>query len=233
MTSEKNIEREEKPLKMGTTEKNRYWTFDFFVEKKSEKKKKLKEIVEYLDETHLKYTISPWHDKDINPDKTKKKTHAHAMVCWDGPTTYNRAKEILGPIACNGYIQRVDTARGLYRYFIHADNPEKFQYKDEDRIHGNGFNPADLMSETDKRKIQMEVCQIITKAGIYEFAELCDLLLDGGMIAEWSVVASNVNYFKTYLMSKRHSHLIDNALDEARRKDHKADIVQVYKEAEK
>ena len=176
---------------MANLSKNRYWAFVVFFENKREFKKKMAEIVRFLDEKHVKYTISPIHLKDKNPDGTKKKPHVHVMVCWDGPTTYKCAADNFGAIAANGHLESVVSARGMYRYFIHADNPEKAQYKDEDRIHGGGFNPAELLSETDKKIVMQHIQKLIRESKATEFAQVSDMLLDSGWILEYNVFTSN------------------------------------------
>ena len=182
---------------MANLSKNRYWAFVVFFENKREFKKKMAEIVRFLDEKHVKYTISPIHLKDKNPDGTKKKPHVHVMVCWDGPTTYKCAADNFGAIAANGHLESVVSARGMYRYFIHADNPEKAQYKDEDRIHGGGFNPAELLSETDKKIVMQHIQKLIRESKATEFAQVSDMLLDSGWILEYDLhlcIALSLDY---------------------------------------
>ena len=75
-----------------------------------------------LQETGCMFAISPYHDKDINPDNTPKKPHYHIIMCYDGPTSYNVVKRITDSV--NATIpQPLEQIRGYYRYFTHTDNP--------------------------------------------------------------------------------------------------------------
>ena len=75
----------------------------------------------------MRWIESPLHDKDVNPDGSKKKPHWHIMLSADGPITEKRINQIIKPL--NGPIpQKVGSSIGMVRYFIHLDNPEKHQY---------------------------------------------------------------------------------------------------------
>lgn len=179
---------------MSRDSKNRYWAFVWYGP--------LAELVSFLDDTHLKYTISPYHDRDINPDGEPKKPHYHVLVCWDGPTTYKNASATLGEVATNGHLENVCSARGMYRYFVHADNPLKAQYKDEDRTNGNGFNPADLLSETDKNMLKLEIRKMINQFQLSNFYEVDEYLINEGLIGHWAVFQASANYFNHLLKAK-------------------------------
>ena len=82
---------------------------------------------EILDETHMRWVESPLHDKDFNPDGTFKKPHWHVMLSADGPITLKAVEKIIEPLNVPAP-QKVGSGRGMIRYFIHLDNPEKYQY---------------------------------------------------------------------------------------------------------
>lgn len=180
-----------------STSKSRYWCFEYYDLEGEEK------LLQKIEDTHVKVTLSPWHDKDINPDGTFKKPHRHGMACFDGPTTYKHAQEVFCEIAVNGYIQEVASARGMYRYFCHLDNPEKFQYPEEERKHLNGFNPQDLMSETDKNILIFEVDKMIRDREIKEYDDLIDILIDEGLMMHYYVAIHSTIHFKARLDSRR------------------------------
>lgn len=188
-------------------EKNRYWSFVYYPEIATVRDYELGQahtltvLRNYLESTNIKYAISPLHDKDINPDGEPKKKHYHVLMAWDGPTTFKRASEVLGSVAANGHIESVLSARGYYRYLTHQDNPEKFQYSQEDILTGNGFNPAELMSETDKKMLLKKVCEIAEEHQIKSIRRMSKYLLKEGLLAEWSVFSSNANFFKGYFAS--------------------------------
>lgn len=53
-----------------------------------------KDWIERLKSTGLAFCISPLHDKDTNPDGTKKKAHWHVIVSWPNTTTYSAALKL-------------------------------------------------------------------------------------------------------------------------------------------
>lgn len=126
------------------------------------------------------------------------------MVKFDGPTTFSNVSKLFAGIAANGYIQVVGSARGLYRYFRHADNPEKYQYKEEDYKFYNGFNPADLLSETDKNRIKWDIGKLIIDNDILEYSDLCDYLMEEGYYQEYFVTINSTIHFKALCDSRRH-----------------------------
>lgn len=71
------------------------------------------------------------HDKDVNPDGTLKKPHYHLLLFFDGKKSFEQIKEITDILNAPNP-QRVKNPKGMVRYLIHMDNPEKHQYKRED-----------------------------------------------------------------------------------------------------
>lgn len=177
--------------------KNRYWAFVFYPNEPYS----FDEVIAKLTDTHIKTVISPFHDRDINPDGEPKKPHYHVMVCWDGPTTFQNASEVLCNLnlPANGHVENVGSARGMYRYFTHKDNPEKAQYDEHDMTCLNGFNEAELLSETDRNNLALEISRMIRQLGFTNFADLDFYLQDEGLIAHWNVFQSKTGYFKELL----------------------------------
>lgn len=130
-----------------------------------------------LQETKLQIAISPLHDKDLNPDKTPKKPHWHILIRYEGPTTLNKVKELCDKIGATRPI-KIDSARGMYRYHIHLDNPEKYQYDDRDRILLNGFNTDNLdnFTEAEFDRMENDIIDIIEEYNITEYYQLIMLL---------------------------------------------------------
>lgn len=101
--------------------KSRYWTFLIYPDSSPSN------WYELLEELHLPVCVSPLHDRDVNPDGEIKKAHYHVMICWEGPTSQSNVQDISnlfsGVLPCP-----VASVKGMYNYFTHKDNPEKFQY---------------------------------------------------------------------------------------------------------
>ena len=94
--------------KKKTIKKGRDWTFLVYPESAPENWRDI------LDQTHMRWIESPLHDKDTNPDGSKKKAHWHIMLSSDGPITEKQVKSIIAPL--NGPVpQRVGSGIGMVR----------------------------------------------------------------------------------------------------------------------
>ena len=62
--------------------KKRNWAFVLYPESAPDNWKDM------LQETGLPCSISPLHDKDVDPDGNPKKAHYHIIVCYNGPTSF-------------------------------------------------------------------------------------------------------------------------------------------------
>lgn len=80
--------------------------------------------------------ISPLHDKDIDPTGESKKPHYHIILNYDGPTTYEHVKELCDSLNMTIPI-KLESLRNMYRYHLHLDNPEKYQYDDREYFDKN------------------------------------------------------------------------------------------------
>ena len=144
---------------MAETIKKRNWTFVLYPESAP------KDWMEQIKLSGLLAAVSPLHDKDVNPTGEAKKAHHHILLVYSGPTTYNAVAKFTASL--NATIpQALESVRGMYRYFSHKDNPEKYQYPEEDIIALNGFNIADLVeltkSEVNELKMKILSCFSIT-----------------------------------------------------------------------
>ena len=159
-----------------------------------------------LQATGLQVAISPIHDRDVNPDGTVKKPHYHFMIIYDGPTTYNHVLELTKSLNCTIPI-KLESARGMYRYHIHMDNPEKYQYDDRDRILINGFDlsTCSQLTHAEVLKLKREIIDFIEDNHVTEYRTLVKTLHDSDLIQMLDVVTSNTLFFNTYLTSARNS----------------------------
>ena len=147
---------------MENTTKGRYWTFLVFENNIKENPKWLKKLID----THLRFCISPYNDKDVltdldlqkNPDRVdqivigeKKTPHYHVMIHCDDNTTFKTMKELTESLGLPIPF-KVIAPDGLYRYFCHQDNLEKFQYNINDIRHYNGSEPSDYLMEISRMK---------------------------------------------------------------------------------
>lgn len=187
--------------------KGRDWTFIIYPESAP------KNWREILDDTHMKWIESPLHDKDINPDGELKKPHWHVLLTSDGPITDVAVKRIVEPL--NAPIpKKVGSARGLVRYMIHLDNPEKYQYS-RDEIVGHGGADVESyfeLTKTNKISVMKDIITYIYENEIDNYADFLMICIQKS--DEWFDVAINNN---TLAINK----MIDGIWQKKRYKDFK------------
>ena len=165
---------------------------------------------DYLDiiqNTGLMCAISPLHNKDVNPDGEIKKEHYHFIVKYDGPTTFNQVKQLTDSLNCTIPI-KLESLRGMYRYHLHLDNPEKYQYDDRDRTLLNGFDPKDVdaLTQTEIQKLLKDIIIFIKENDILEYSDLLDIFTDNDLCDLLQVAMTHTIMLNTYITSKRHIH---------------------------
>ena len=182
----------------GQNVKKRNWTFLVYPESAPA------DWVKKLQETGLQAAISPLHDKDIDPDGQPKKAHYHVIVCYSGPTSYNVVLSLTQSLG-QPIPKPLEQVRGMYRYFTHMDNPDKFQYNAADISTLNGFNIMDFvdMTRSEVLKIKLDLQAFIRSSNITEYADLMDNLQDGSNMDWYDVASSNTFFFEKYISSRR------------------------------
>ena len=185
---------------MAEAIKKRNWTFVLYPESAPSDWREILKI------SGLMAAVSPLHDKDTNPTGESKKPHYHVLLVYSGPTTYNAVAKFTASL--NATVpQALESVRGMYRYFSHKDNPEKYQYDEADIVSFNGFNIADLveLTRSEVNELKAKVLKLIREVGITEYSGLIDFLLDNGMTSEYDVAINNTLFFNTYICSKRNA----------------------------
>lgn len=156
------------------------------------------------DEMHLCWVESPVHDADLNGDGSEKKKHIHFLLVFEGMKSFDQIKEITDRLHCP-IPQRCKNERGLLRYFIHMDNPEKHQYNIDDiKAHG-GYDLDGVFKKTnaENRDLLKEICQFCVDNEIYDFCDLVEVAwnLDNH---DWIDLLTNRNtlFLTSYLKSR-------------------------------
>lgn len=151
-----------------STKKSRNWATIGYTESMPEN------WIQILQDEHVDCVISPLHDSDLNDDGSKKKSHYHIVLRFDGPTTDNIAKEIFSRIQSVG-CERVNSFLAMCRYLTHMDNPEKAQYDPDDVTVIGNINYKDIiLSDIDKYKVTREIVQFVKDNDITEYTEIFD-----------------------------------------------------------
>lgn len=157
------------------------------------------------DEMHLCWCESPVHDADLNGDGSEKKKHIHFIVVFEGLKSFEQIQEITDRLNCP-IPQQCRNMRSMVRYLIHADNPDKHQYKREDITAHGGFLLDEYFgrSQTESRNILKEIMQFCEDNDIFEFAQLVEAVfkLDDN---DWIdiITCRNTMFLSAYLKSRR------------------------------
>lgn len=159
--------------------------------------------LDQLQQTGLACAVSPLHDKDSNPDGEVKKAHYHLLICFEGPTTLKNAQELSNSILSGVLVKPIESVRGMYRYLTHEDNPEKFHYDKKNIVLLNGFDPQNVLSNSDESEIADRVIQIINDNHIKYYHDLIDFLRSNSLTEEKHVAMSKIMLFTSYLNSMR------------------------------
>lgn len=160
---------------------------------------------EVIRNTGLPMALSPLHDSDINPTGEVKKSHYHVICYYENPTTANNVYEnVCKPL--NATVpQKLESMRGMYRYHIHLDNPEKFQYDDRDREFFNGFDVSlvSSLTATEEYKILRELLTFISDNCVFEYSDLLLLLTKNELFDFFEVACKKVAVVNSFISSKR------------------------------
>ena len=175
--------------------KGKHWTFIVYEDSAP------KDWMEQLAETGLAFVISPYHNKDKNPDDSPKKPHWHVIVSYPNSTTYNNVCG-LRSITRGPYPMAVGSVGGLYAYLTHKHNPEKYQYDTNQIQRFNGWEKT--LESTEVSAIKQELTEMILLEEITEYAELIAtvMFMDGDY---QSVAMNNTVYFDRLCSSYRYN----------------------------
>ena len=180
--------------------KGRYWGFVCYPESLPS------DYEDIITNIGVPMAMSPLHDKDVNPDREVKKPHYHCIVYYDNTTTMKSVKENVCDKLNATIPIKLESMRGMYRYHLHLDNPEKYQYPDNERRFFNGFdtNRVDSLTETEISQLLNQIEQIIIDKSIIEYADLIDLLTKEDLINLKNVARNHTFYLSTYIRSRRY-----------------------------
>ncbi|MBA1397426.1 replication protein [Staphylococcus sciuri] len=159
-----------------------------------------------LDDEHIQWVESPVHDKDTNPEGEIKKAHIHILLMYDGVKSYNQILEITQKINAS-VPQKCGSAKGLVRYMIHMDNPEKYQYSRADIIGHGGVDILDMLKPTSGSRYEMfkEMTEFILDNDIREYEELWIYAMQNRYDDWFQLLADNGTFaINNFIKSRRH-----------------------------
>jgi len=158
-----------------------------------------------LDEQHIEWVESPWHDKDVNGNGEPKKKHKHILLLFGGVKAYEQVLEITQGL--NSPIpQRVHNSKAMVRYMAHLDNPDKAQYDPADIKPHGGVDLAELLRPSSSERYTMikEMISFIRDNDILEFQDLLDYAAEWRFDDWFPLLCDNSAYVVgQYIKSKR------------------------------
>lgn len=154
------------------------------------------------------HTLDRWTAKDeaTNAEHvqgTLKKPHYHLFVDY-GAGANKSADQVKAdfcvPLNGKAVPEVVKSNRGMCRYLIHMDHPEKAQYRMDEIRFFNGFDPKDFfdLSTTEVNNLCPQIESLIESEHLYSYRSLC-LFLQGYDMHMYFYVTSHTYHFSTYL----------------------------------
>ena len=185
---------------MATEQRSNKWAFLIYQESAPD------DYIDVLEEIHVPYVLSPWHDKDINKKTGEfKKAHKHGAFYFDSLKSYSQVSELIKD-KLNGpaHVEPVMSPKGMFDYFTHAENPEKTLYNIEDIESGWGVNLDQFLVQQNSEDFMTEVIDIIEQNDLTEFEELVWYARDNNT-ALLGLIIERTYFFARYLDSRRHN----------------------------
>lgn len=185
---------------MTNSDKARHWAIVVYPESAPNNWEEL------LGETHLPFAVSPLHDKDVNPDGEMKKAHWHVILSWDGPVRKSVAIKMAEMVNAPQPV-KLESVRGAYRYFVHKDNPDKYQYDEKGIKVFNGFDISSYVELTKQEKYEAvsSIIEIVKNHRITEYFDLI-IKLQQEDYSLFKVACDNTILVNALVRSNRHKH---------------------------
>lgn len=174
---------------LKSKQSSKWWTFIVYPESAPEN------WIEKLRNLQCELAISPLHDKDLwthdSPGivdeetgevleeqgarykcGTRKKSHWHCIIKFDRMVSYTEANSIVRNITNGPYLQKCMSLKGAYEYFIHLNNPDKYQYeKDEIQKFNNFIIEA---TQADRVILIDEMTKVIRERKFTDIAQVAE-----------------------------------------------------------
>ena len=185
---------------MSKEQRSNKWAFLFYRESAPEN------YLEILEEIHVPFVLSPWHDKDVKKETGEfKKAHKHGAFYFDSLKSYSQVSELIKD-KLNGpaHVEPVISPKGMYDYFTHAENPDKSPYDIEDIESGCGFELNKFLVQQNSDDFTTEVIDNIEENDFTEFEELVWYARDNNT-ALLGLIIERTYFFARYLDSRRHN----------------------------
>lgn len=160
--------------------------------------------LDILEELHIPYVLSPWHDKDVNKSTGEiKKAHKHGALFFETLKSYSQVSDLLkDKLNSPAYVEVVMSPKGMYDYFTHAENPDKSPYNIEDIESGCGFELDKFIAEQATDDFLNDIIDLIEENHITEFEDLVKYARENNYLL-LSLIIDKTYFFARLIDSKR------------------------------
>lgn len=185
---------------MPKDKRSNKWAFLIYQESAPEN------YLDVLEEMHIPFVLSPWHDKDINKETVEfKKAHKHGVLFFESLKSYTQVSELLTEkLNTPSHVEVVMSPKGMYDYFIHAENPDKTLYNIDEIESGCGFELEQFLITNNNEQFLSTVIDIIEVHNFTEFNNLVRYArVENSSLL--NLIIDKTYFFAKYLDSRRHS----------------------------
>lgn len=185
---------------MAKDKRSNKWAFLIYQESTPEN------YLDVLEEMHIPFVLSPWHDKDVNKETGEfKKAHKHGILFFESLKSYTQVSELLTEkLHTPSHVEVVMSPKGMYDYFIHAENPDKTLYNMDEIESGCGFELEQFLITNNNEQFLSTVIDIIEEHNFTEFNNLVRYArIENPSLL--NLIIDKTYFFAKYLDSRRHS----------------------------
>ena len=203
-------------LPMAKEKRSNKWAFLLYQESAPEN------YLDILEEMHIPFILSPWHDKDVNKETGEfKKAHKHGALYFDARKSYSQFSQLVTKyLNTPAHVEVIMSPKGMYDYFTHAENPEKTPYNINDIESGCGFDLDKFLITNNSDEFLTLAIDIIEEHNFLEFNSLVRYARTENPKL-LSLIMNKTYFFAKYLDSRRYN----NKKDEGKYKHNK--LVQI------
>lgn len=187
--------------------RGRNWATIFYRENFSQT-----DIVNALNNAHLKFFVSPLHDKDTWKEGEKegheagepKKPHYHVIVMFDGNKSPKQMEVLFSTLGGVG-AERLNDLRSYSRYLCHLDEGGlKPLYSVDDVRQGGGADyRSTARSDVERVTSLQEVLMFIRANELTFYDDLLDLCIDSGLTDYLDLITKTYHHVITAYMSAK------------------------------
>ena len=162
--------------------------------------------LDVLEEMHIPFVLSPWHDRDVNKETGEfKKAHNHGVLFFESLKSYTQVSELLTEkLNTPSHVEVVMSPKGMYDYFIHAENPDKTLYSIDEIESGCGFELEQFLITNNNEEYLSTVIDIIEEHNFTEFNNLVRYArVENPSLL--NLIINKTYFFAKYLDSRRYS----------------------------